>query len=199
MLNRGGIQSMMWTISLILIALGFGGALEKTGCLEAIIRAIMTRVRSFRGVQTSAVLTSVATNLVAGDPYLSIALPGRMYAPTYRGLGYSTLNLSRAIEEGGTLVSPLIPWNAGGAFVISALGLGIGEGHVENLLYIPLAFACWLSPVIGILYAQLGLFSPRASEAERELWQAQDEAIATDLGAASAASLTPATSPTASS
>ncbi|UYG07634.1 Na+/H+ antiporter NhaC [Halomonas sp. M4R1S46] len=194
LLNRGGIQSMMWTISLILIALGFGGALEKTGCLEAIIRAIMTRVRSFKGVQTSAVLTSVATNLVAGDPYLSIALPGRMYAPTYRGLGYSTLNLSRAIEEGGTLVSPLIPWNAGGAFVISALGLGIVEGNVENLLYIPLAFACWLSPVIGLIYAQTGLFSPRASEAERELWQAQDEAIASRdaLGAAAEATTTEA-------
>lgn len=191
LLNRGGIQSMMWTISLVLIALGFGGALEKTGCLEAIIRAIMTKVRSFRGVQTSAVMTSVATNLVAGDPYLSIALPGRMYAPTYRGMGYSTLNLSRAIEEGGTLVSPLVPWNAGGAFLISALGLGIAEGNFENLLYIPLAFACWLSPVIGILYAQFGLFSPKANEAERELWQAQNEAIASseDLGAAAEAAI----------
>lgn len=178
LLNRGGIQSMMWTISLVLIALGFGGALEKTGCLEAIIRAIMTKVRSFKGVQTTAVLTSVATNLVAGDPYLSIALPGRMYAPIYRGLKYSTLNLSRAIEEGGTLMSPLIPWNAGGAFVISALGLGIAEGHVENLLYIPLAFACWISPVLGIIYAQTGLFSPRASEEEQRLWKEQDEAIA---------------------
>lgn len=191
LLNRGGIQSMMWTISLVLIALGFGGALEKTGCLESIIRSLMKKVHSFRGVQTSAVLTSVSTNLVAGDPYLSIALPGRMYAPTYRGLGYSTLNLSRAIEEGGTLVSPLVPWNAGGAFVISALGLGIADGNVENLLYIPLAFACWMSPVIGILYAQLGLFSPKASEEERELWASQNEAIATtdDLGAAAKASV----------
>ncbi|MDI4636839.1 MULTISPECIES: Na+/H+ antiporter NhaC [Halomonadaceae] len=198
LLNRGGIQSMMWTISLVLIALGFGGALEKTGCLEAIIRALMKKVRSFRGVQTSAVLTSVSTNLVAGDPYLSIALPGRMYAPTYRGLGYSTLNLSRAIEEGGTLVSPLVPWNAGGAFVISALGLGIADGNVENLLYIPLAFACWMSPVIGILYAQFGLFSPKATEEERDLWASQNEAIATtdDLGAAAQASVT--TSPQAS-
>ncbi|MDN3554378.1 Na+/H+ antiporter NhaC [Halomonas maura] len=187
LLNRGGIQSMMWTISLILIALGFGGALEKTGCLEAIIRAIMTKVHSFKGVQTIASLTSMSTNLVAGDPYLSIALPGRMYAPIYRGMGYSTLNLSRAIEEGGTLMSPLIPWNAGGAFVISALGLGIADGNVENLLYIPLAFACWISPVIGILYAQTGLFSPKASDEERELWQEQGEAIATDLGAASRA------------
>src|SRR3546814_13482038 len=69
LLNRGGIQSMMWTISLVLIALGFGGALEKTGCLEAIIVAIMTKIRSFAGIQTAAIGTSVATNLVAGDPY----------------------------------------------------------------------------------------------------------------------------------
>ena len=177
LLNRGGIQSMMWTISLVLLALGFGGALERTGCLEAIIAVIISKVKSFAGIQTSAILTSVATNTVAGDPYLSIALPGRMYAPVYRGLGYSPLNLSRAIEEGGTLVSPLIPWNAGGAFVISALALGIGDGSFENLLYIPLAFACWMSPVIGIFYAMTGLFSPRASEAEIEAWSETGEPV----------------------
>ena len=71
LLNRGGVQSMMWTISLVLIALGFGGALEKTGCLETIINVILTKVRSFAGVQSSAIGTSIATNLVAGDPYLS--------------------------------------------------------------------------------------------------------------------------------
>lgn len=181
LLNRGGIQSMMWTISLVLIALGFGGALEKTGCLEAIIASIMTRIKGFKGVQTAAVCTSISTNLVAGDPYLSIALPGRMYAPIYRGMGYSTLNLSRAIEEGGTLISPLIPWNAGGAFVISALGLGIADGNLENLLYIPLAFACWVSPVIGLIYAQTGLFSPKATDEERRMWEHQGEIIATEM------------------
>ncbi len=194
LLNRGGIQSMMWTISLVLIALGFGGALEKIGCLETIVCAIMSKVRGFRGLQTSAVLTAVSTNLVAGDPYLSMTLPGRMYAPTFRGMGYSTLNLSRAIEEGGTLTAPLIPWNAGGAFVISTLALGVADGNVENLLYIPLAIACWLSPVIGLLYAQFGLFSPRATEEERQLWQEQEEAIATDLGAAGQADEAPALS-----
>jgi NhaC family Na+:H+ antiporter len=178
LLNRGGIQSMMWTISLVLIALGFGGALEKTGCLETIIAAIMTKIRSFAGIQTAAIGTSVATNLVAGDPYLSIALPGRMYAPVYRGMGYSTLNLSRAVEEGGTLVSPLIPWNAGGAFVISALALGVSSGHMENLLYIPLAFACWLSPVIGVVYAYTGLFSPRATDEEKRGWKESGESVA---------------------
>ncbi|WP_343563827.1 Na+/H+ antiporter NhaC [Kiloniella sp. b19] len=177
LLNRGGIQSMMWTISLVLLALGFGGALERTRCLEAIIEVIMKRVRSFAGLQTSAIMTSVATNTVAGDPYLSIALPGRMFVPIYRGSGYSPLNLSRAIEEGGTLVSPLIPWNAGGAFVISALALGVSDGNLENLLYIPLAFACWLSPVIGIFYAMIGAFSPKASEQEVKDWEEAGEPV----------------------
>jgi NhaC family Na+:H+ antiporter len=177
LLNSGGIQSMMWTISLMLIALGFGGALERTGCLEAIIHAIIGRVKSFAAVQSAAIGTAFATNLVAGDPYISIALPGRMYAPLYRGMGYSTLNLSRAVEEGGTLMSPLIPWNAGGAFVISALGLGIMSGNLQNLLYIPLAFACWTAPLIGIFYAVTGLFSPRATDAERRIWEKSNEDV----------------------
>lgn len=180
LLNRGGIDAMMWTISLILIALGFGGALERTGCLQTIIAAIRQKVRTFAGLQTSAISTSFATNLVAGDPYLSIALPGRMYAPAYRGMGYSTLNLSRATEEGGTILSPLIPWNAGGAWVITALGLGVYEGNTENLLYIPLAIACWLAPVIGIFYAFTGKFSPKATDKEKQQWQDDGEEIATD-------------------
>lgn len=178
LLNRGGIQSMMWTISLILIALGFGGALEKTGCLKSIISAIKSKVHSFAGTQSAAIGTAFSTNLVAGDPYLSIALPGRMYAPVYRGMGYSTLNLSRGVEEGGTLMSPLIPWNAGGAYVISALGLGVATGNIENLLYIPLAFACWLAPVIGVFYAVTGLFSPKATEEEIKQWHDSNEPIA---------------------
>lgn len=177
LLNKGGIQSMMWTISLMLIALGFGGALERTGCLESIIHAIIARVGSFAGVQTSAIGAAFATNVVAGDPYISIALPGRMFSPLYRGMGYSTLNLSRAVEEGGTLMSPLIPWNAGGAFVITALGLGVMHGDLGDLMYIPLAFACWISPLIGIFYAMTGFFSPRASDAERAAWAEQGEAV----------------------
>ena len=179
LLSRGGIQSMMWTISLVLLALGFGGALERTGCLQAIIGALIMRVKRFAGIQASATAAAISTNLVAGDPYLSIALPGRMFAPVYRGMGYSTLNLSRAVEEGGTLISPLVPWNAGGAFVIAALALGISEGNTLNLLYIPLAFACWLSPLIGISYAVAGVFSPRASDAERAEWARQNEEIRT--------------------
>ena len=162
LLNRGGVASMTWVVTLMMFALAFGGALERTRCLESVVSAIMKLTRGFRGLQTNAILTSVATNAVSGDVYLSIALPGRMYGPVYDKLGYSRLNLSRAIEEGGTLVSPLIPWNAGGAFVIGALGLTVVSGDFSNMLYAPLAFACWLSPAIGIIYAQTGWFSRRA-------------------------------------
>ncbi|WP_027855896.1 Na+/H+ antiporter NhaC [Marinobacterium jannaschii] len=166
LLNRGGVSSMTWVVTLMMFALAFGGALERTRCLESVVASIMSLCKGFRGLQTNAILTSVATNVVSGDVYLSIALPGRMYGPEYDRLGYSRLNLSRAIEEGGTLVSPLIPWNAGGAFVIGALGLTVVSGDYSTLLYAPLAFACWLSPAIGILYAQTGWFSKRAGAAE---------------------------------
>ncbi|MDP5290930.1 Na+/H+ antiporter NhaC [Oceanimonas sp. CHS3-5] len=180
LLNRGGIQSMTWVITLMLVALAFGGVLERTGCLETIVEKILGRTNSFGAMQSSAIATSAMTNVVGGDPYLSIALPGRMYAPAYKAKGYSPLNLSRACEEGGTLISPLIPWNAGGAVVITALGLGISEGNTENLLYIPLAFACWLSPLIGMAYAHLGWFSPKASAKEKEQWQREAAELAAE-------------------
>ena len=178
LLNRGGVQSMTWVITLVIIALGFGGALERTHCLETIIKVLLSRVNSFFGLQVAATSTAIATNIVAGDPYLSIALPGRMFASAYVKRGYSKLNLSRAVEEGGTLISPLIPWNAGGAFVITALGLGISEGNIENLFYIPLAFACWLSPLIGMIYAALGRFSPKISDEELARYQHEEEEVA---------------------
>ncbi|MBB1485105.1 Na+/H+ antiporter NhaC [Oceanospirillum sediminis] len=171
LLNRGGVSSMTWVVTLMMFALAYGGALERTRCLEAIVGKLSHLTRSYKGLQTNAILTSITTNAVSGDVYLSIALPGRMYAPEYDRVGYSRLNLSRAIEEGGTLVSPLIPWNAGGAFVMGALGLSVASGDYSALLYAPLAFACWLSPVIGIFYAQLGLFSPRAENRQNHMME----------------------------
>lgn len=161
LLNRGGLQSMSWAILLVIIALAFGGILEKIKSLEVILSTIAHKLKSFANLQTCTILSAGATNIVAGDPYLSIALPGRVFKKAYENKGYSSLNLSRAVEEGGTLISPLIPWNSGGAFVITALGLGIFEGELINLLYIPLSFSCWISPILGILYAYLGWFSPK--------------------------------------
>lgn len=177
LLNRGGITSMNWVITLVLFALGLGGALERTKCLEVIMEKVLQRIKSFAGLQIFATTSSILTNGISGDVYLSIALPGRMLAPAYRGMGYSTKNLSRAIEEGGTLISPLIPWNVGGAFVMSVLGLGISESNYENLMYIPLSFACWISPLIGMTYALTGKFSPKATPEEKEKWKNDKEEI----------------------
>ncbi|PKH04003.1 Na+/H+ antiporter NhaC [Psychromonas sp. MB-3u-54] len=178
LLNRGGVTSMTWVVTLMMFALSFGGALEHTGCLESVVSSIMRKTKNFKGLQTNAILTSIATNTVSGDVYLSLALPGRMYGPEYDKLGYSRLNLSRAIEEGGTIVSPLIPWNAGGAFVMGTLGLAVTPGDYSNLLYIPLAFACWLAPVIGIFYAQMGWFSKRAEAEDKSDQQSDETAVA---------------------
>jgi Na+:H+ antiporter, NhaC family len=161
LLNRGGVQSMSWAILLIIFALGFGGILEKIGCMEKILSSIISKLKTFAQLQTSAILCAAGINIVAGDPYLSIALPGRLFKDAYIKKGYSPLNLARAVEEGGTLISPLIPWNSGGVFVITALGLNVFDGNIQNLLYIPLAFACWISPLLGITYAYFGWFSPK--------------------------------------
>ncbi|WP_246116438.1 Na+/H+ antiporter NhaC [Cobetia crustatorum] len=177
LLNRGGIMSMAWVILLVMIALAFGGLLEVIGCLESLCAAVLVKVRGIFGLQLAASSTAALTNVIAGDPYLSIALPGRMYAPVFRGEGYSTLNLSRSLEEGGTLISPLIPWNAGGAVVISSLGLVVSGGSLEGLLYIPLAFACWLSPLLGLLYTLFGRFILRADDAERAEWADKGHAV----------------------
>jgi len=100
------------------------------------------------------------------------------------GQGLSTLNLSRSIEEGGTLINPLIPWSAGGAFTAGALG-------IPTLAYAPFAFACWLSPLIGLIYAAANRFMPMASEAERAQWQADGEPVLVAGGLVDAAELDP--------
>ncbi|MBA2883122.1 NhaC family Na+:H+ antiporter [Desulfosalsimonas propionicica] len=170
LLSKGGIQSMMWVISLLIIALGFGGILERTRCLEVILHSIVGFVKSRFGLVTSSTLSAFGTNIITGDPYLSIALPGRMFGPAYRGKNLSALNLSRSLEEGGTLMNPLVPWSAGGAFATGALG-------IETLAYAPFAFACWLSPIIGIIYAAFNKFMPAATQEEQVQWVEDEEYI----------------------
>jgi Na+:H+ antiporter, NhaC family len=174
LLTKGGIQSMAWVITLVLIALGFGGMLEQTRCLEVVLENVLKVAKGRFGLIAASTGASIGTNVVTGDVYLSIALPGRMFAPAYRGRGLSTTNLSRSVEDGGTLMSPLIPWNVGGAFVSGTLG-------IPTLAYAPVAFACWLSPLFGLLWAATGWFVPKASEAERQRWRDLDESIMVEV------------------
>ena len=150
LLTRGGLDSMMWTVSLILIAMSFGGTLEKTGILQVIANAILRFAKSVGAIVTATILTCIFTNLTTGDQYLSIVVPGRMYKDIFREKNLHPKNLSRCLEDSGTLTSPLVPWNTCGAFMYSALG-------VHPFAYLPYAFLNLLNPLISIFYGYTGI------------------------------------------
>jgi Na+:H+ antiporter, NhaC family len=149
LLSRGGLDGMMWTISLILIALSFGGVLEKTGMLHAIGSAILQFAHGSGSLIAATVLTCFAVNLLSGEQYIALVIPGRMYREAYHEQGIHPKLLSRALEGGGTVTSALIPWNTCGAFMWSTLG-------VHPFTYAPYAFFNLLMPVCEIIAGFIG-------------------------------------------
>lgn len=153
LLSRGGLDGKMWTVSLILIALSFGGVLEKTGMLHAIANTILQFARSTGSLITATVLTCLAVNLLSGEQYIALVVPGRMYRDAYKEKGIHPKILSRALEGGGTVTSALIPWNTCGAFMWSTLG-------VHPFAYLPYAFFNLSMPVAEIIagFTGFGVF-----------------------------------------
>lgn len=150
LLTRGGIAGMYYTIGLIMCAMIFGGIMDKSGMLRELTAAIMRYANSTGSLVTATILTAIATNLVAGDQYLAIVLPGRMYKEMYDEKGLHPKNLSRVLEDAGTLTSPLIPWNTCGAYMYASLG-------VHPFAYLPFAFLNIINPLISILYGYTGI------------------------------------------
>ncbi len=149
LLSRGGLDSMMGTVSLILCALSFGGILESTGMLECMAANILKLAKGTGSLILVTVLSCIFTNLVTGDQYLSIVVPGRMYKDAYRKRGLHPKNLSRTLEDSGTLTSALIPWNTCGAYMSTTLG-------VHPFAYMPYAFLNLINPVVAVIYGYLG-------------------------------------------
>lgn len=149
LLSGGGLDGMMWTVSLILLAMVFGGIMERTGMLQAIGNSILKFANSTGSLVTATIITSVAVNVLAADQYLAVVIPGRMYKKVYDERGLEPRLLSRTLEDAGTLTSALIPWNTCGAFMNSALG-------VSPLAYAPFAFLNILNPIIAIIYGFTG-------------------------------------------
>ena len=150
LLTGGGYQSMMWTISLILAALTFGGVLEKTGMLETIGKVILKYAKSTGALVTATIFTSIFTNVLAGDQYLALVLPGKMYKDEYRKRGLAPRNLSRCLEDAGTLTSPLVPWNTCGAAMSTYLG-------VPTIEYFPYCFLNLVNPIVSIIFGFTGI------------------------------------------
>ncbi|MBU5676072.1 Na+/H+ antiporter NhaC [Alkaliphilus sp. MSJ-5] len=161
LLNRGGLDSMMWTVSLILLAMTFGGIMEKTGMLQAIGNNILRFANSTGSLITATILTSIAVNFLAADQYLSIVIPGRMYKDVYDERGIHPKVLSRTLEDAGTLTSALIPWNTCGAFMHSAL-------LVSPFAFAPFAFLNIINPIVAIIYGYTGFSITKVDNNEKK-------------------------------
>jgi len=149
--NRGGIQAMMWTISLGYLGLSYGGILEKTGTLDALLGKMTAVTKSARGLIPTHIVTAILVNLLSASQYVAILIPGRMYLSTYDKLHIRRNVASRTCEDAGTVTSPLVPWGLCGVFFAGTLG-------VATLDYLPYTFLALFCPLIAILYAVTGKF-----------------------------------------
>jgi NhaC family Na+:H+ antiporter len=150
LLTRGGLQSMNWTVSLILCALTFGGILERIGFLEVLLDTLLKNVTSPGGLCASVVVSCAITNAFTGDQYISLVLPGRMFKERFAKSGMHPRMLSRSLEDSGTLTSVLIPWNTCGAYHTTTLGISTME-------YAPYAILNWLNPIVAVVMTFMGI------------------------------------------
>lgn len=150
LLATGGMAGMLYTIWLIICAMIFGGVMEACGFLKKITESIIKTANSTGSLVASTAGTCIFFNLTASDQYLAIVVPGRMFADTYRERGLKPENLSRTLEDSGTVTSVLVPWNTCGATQSSILG-------VATLTYLPYCFFNIISPFMTVLFAYLNI------------------------------------------
>jgi NhaC family Na+:H+ antiporter len=148
--SRGGMERMLDTIWLIIVALAFGGIVEKAGVIERLIAPVLARARTNASLVAATVGSTVVTNAVTADQYIAIVLPGRMFKGAFQERGLAPVVLSRSLGDSATVSSALIPWNSCGAFMAATLGMA-------TVAYAPFAFFNVLSPLISVLLAVLGL------------------------------------------
>lgn len=149
LLSRGGMSSMLSTVWLIVSAMMFGAVMETTGMLQRIAATILSAVRGTGSLIAATLGTSFGMNVIASDQYIAIVLPGRMFRAEYLRRGLHPKNLSRSLEDAGTLTSPLVPWNTCGAFMAQTLG-------VATWTYAPYAFFNIVNPLVALAYGFTG-------------------------------------------
>ena len=144
--SSGGMYGMLGTIWLIVCAMVFGGVMDAIGALSRISKAVLNLFDSIFGLFASTVISCVGLNAIASDQYLAIVIPGRMYAKAFKDKGLAPENLSRTLEDSGTVTSALVPWNTCGAYQSSVLG-------VDTMHYAGYAFFNYLSPFTTLIFA----------------------------------------------
>lgn len=161
LLTAGGLSGMMDSISLTILAMMFGGIMEKTGQLEVIVNKLIKGIKSATGLIAMTICTCLVSNITMPEQYISVVVPGRMYANAYRDKGLHPKSLSNALESGGTLTSALVPWNTCGVFMTTILG-------VSTFQYGKWAFFNYFTPILVILLSGTSLVAARMTEEEQE-------------------------------
>ncbi len=150
MLNKlfssGGMLGMLWTILLIIAAMVFGGIMDGIGALKRITQELLKMAKSVFGLFSSTVMSCIGLNVIASDQYLAIVIPGKMYEKAYKDRGLAPENLSRTLEDAGTVTSVLVPWNTCGAYQSTVLGVNVAD-------YFAYAIFNYLSPFMTLIFA----------------------------------------------
>ncbi len=144
MFSRGGLQSMFFTMTIVLLAISMGGLLFALGVIPKLLTTIVSWLTSRMRATVAVAATSVGVNILIGEQYLSILLSGETFKSVYDKLGLSRNNLSRTLEDAGTVINPLVPWSVCGVFIADQLGVGV-------LQYLPYAFFCYLSIILTLI------------------------------------------------
>ncbi|PMD73114.1 Na+/H+ antiporter NhaC [Companilactobacillus nuruki] len=159
LLTRGGITSMMGTVSLIFLTLSLGGLLMKFNVIQTAMEPLAEKLKTPRSVVTATILSGIGVNIFVGEQYLSVILPGKAFKTTFNKRGLDNLALSRVLEDGGTVINYLIPWGVAGAFAANTLG-------VPTLAFLPFCFFSLLSPILSIISGFTGIGLKRIDKEE---------------------------------
>ena len=148
--SSGGMVGMLWTIFLIICAMVFGGVMDAIGALARITKELLKLANSVFGLFASTVISCFGLNVIASDQYLAIVIPGKMFEKAYRDRGLAPENLSRTLEDSGTVTSVLVPWNTCGAYQSSVLGVSVSD-------YFFYAVFNYLSPFMTLFFAAFNI------------------------------------------
>ncbi len=161
LLNRGGMNGIMSTTLLVFCAFCFAGIMSRAGCLDVVLQKILSVAKSTGALITATVAACITMALTTGNSYLSILIPGEMFRDAYKERGLAAKNLSRTLEDAGTVFVPLVPWSAAGAYMTATLG-------VETLDYLPWAVLCYTGFLFAILWGYTGFGIAKLEDEEKK-------------------------------
>jgi len=161
LLTRGGFAAMYYSIGLVICALSLGGILDASNMLKILCEHLLKGAKNTGSLVAITIATCIAMNVAASDQYLSIVIPGRMYKEAYEDRHLKNKNLSRVLEDSGTLTSPLVPWNTCGTYQSTTLG-------VPTLEYLPYCFLNLINPFVSLFYGITGITMEKMSDEEFE-------------------------------